>query len=192
MLLFARKIIGKRMDLAKNSINPDVLDKVRIISELDSSTKSITDKVTGLSNEKFNFRKEKGAWSIGDCLEHLVITEQSAKNILLGPVKYYNRDYDAKLSVVKKAFGDDTKKFAASILLLPSESSKIPEKMINDYIANREDIKKVVEKEDLTVLCDAFRHKLFGHFTRLEWIYFVIYHSERHARQIERIISSLP
>jgi hypothetical protein len=127
MLSFGRKIIGKRMDLAKNSINPDVLDKARIISELDRSTKSITDKVAGLSNEKFNFRKEKGAWSVGDCLEHLVITEQSAKNILLGPVKYYYRDYDAKISVVKKAFGDDTKKFLASSLIMPSESSKIPE-----------------------------------------------------------------
>lgn len=192
MLSFGKKIIGKRMDLPKNSIYTDTLDTNNIISELDSSTKSITDQVTGLSNEKFNFKKEKKDWSIGDCMEHLVITEQSAKKILLGPVKYYYREYDAKVNVVKKAFSDDTKKFIASIEILPGDSSKIPDKLIADFVNNREDIKKVIEKEDLTPLCDAFRHRLFGHFTRLEWIYFVIYHSRRHARQIERIISSAP
>ncbi len=192
MISFAGKIIGKRMGIAKHSIHPEKLDTVKIISELDNSTGLVMDSIGGLSTEKFNYRKEKGSWSVGDCAEHVVITEESAKEILLGPVKYYNREYDMKIPVIKKAFGDDAKKFTSGKQLLPSDKQKIPGEITAEFVNNREEIKKVIVKEDLTVLCDAFRHPLFGHFTRLEWIYFVIYHSERHARQIERIISSLP
>lgn len=191
MISFARKIIGKLIGFGKKSAYPEILDTVKIISELDNSTKLITDKVSGLPFESFNMRKEKGAWSAGDCIEHLVIIERSARNTLMGPVKYYNRDYDQKIPVVKKAFDDDVKKFIAGKLAAPPEASRNPEHIIAEFISNREEIKKVISKEDLTVLCDAFRHPLFGHFTRLEWIYFVIYHSQRHSRQIERIIATL-
>lgn len=46
---------------------------VRLIAELDASDQRAKELVTGLTTEQLNWHPQPGAWSIGQCLEHLCI-----------------------------------------------------------------------------------------------------------------------
>jgi hypothetical protein len=49
---------------------------VRIISELDAADERANQLVVGLNAEQLNWRPGRGAWSIGQCLEHLCLTNE--------------------------------------------------------------------------------------------------------------------
>jgi len=46
---------------------------VRLIAELDAADKKAKELATGLSGEQLNWQPGPGAWSVGQCLEHLSI-----------------------------------------------------------------------------------------------------------------------
>jgi hypothetical protein len=48
----------------------------RLIAELDSADQTATELVIGLNSEQLNWHPGPGAWSIGQCLEHLCIANE--------------------------------------------------------------------------------------------------------------------
>jgi len=73
-----------------------------LIRQFENSKKELTDLLTGISEEQFNQRSVSGAWSIGECAGHLIITgkdytrqienglkkAEQKKYILKGPYKF--------------------------------------------------------------------------------------------------------
>ncbi|MGO1866936.1 MAG: hypothetical protein ACTH0U_01705, partial [Sphingobacterium sp.] len=51
-----------------------------------------------------------------------------------------------------------------------------------------EQIKKVIQNKDLSLTCIDFSIPEYGEFTRFEWIWFNIYHTQRHMLQLESMI----
>ena len=49
---------------------------VRLIAELDTADKRAIELGGGLNQEQLNWHPEPGAWSVGQCLEHLCITNE--------------------------------------------------------------------------------------------------------------------
>ena len=49
---------------------------VRLIAELDASDERAKALVSGLSSQQLNWQPRPGAWSIGQCLEHLCVTNE--------------------------------------------------------------------------------------------------------------------
>ena len=48
----------------------------RLIAEFDAADQKARELVTGLSQEQLNWQREAGTWSVGQCLEHLCITNE--------------------------------------------------------------------------------------------------------------------
>ena len=49
---------------------------VRLIAEFDAADQKAQELVTGLSPEQLNWQPEPGAWSVGQCVEHLCMTDE--------------------------------------------------------------------------------------------------------------------
>jgi hypothetical protein len=49
---------------------------IRLISELDTADQMAAELVNGLTSEELNWHPAPGAWSIGQCLEHLCIANE--------------------------------------------------------------------------------------------------------------------
>ncbi len=50
---------------------------VRLIAELDASDQRANQLVTGLESKQLNWQPGPGAWSVGQCLEHLCFTNEA-------------------------------------------------------------------------------------------------------------------
>src|SRR5215469_11734551 len=48
----------------------------RLMAELDTSDQRAKELIAGLTTEQLNWRPAPGAWSVGQCLEHLCITNE--------------------------------------------------------------------------------------------------------------------
>lgn len=160
----------------------------KTFTEFHHTTSSLLKTLNSLSEEQLNFYPTKG-WSAAQIGEHLLKSYTSVKT-LNGNTKKTARQIDQKVEPVKTLFTDFSIKMDSPTAILPSDE-KISK---NDLIDNLEDrieqIKEVIQNKDLSLTCIDFSIPEYGEFTRLEWIWFNIYHTQRHVAQLENTIQS--
>lgn len=126
-----------------------------------------------------------GSWTAGQVGDHLY-RSYGIVHALNGNVVPATRPVDEKIPPIK-VFMNDTIKMSPPEILQPStgfiDKSALLEKL-KERIAQLND---VIRHSDLSLICKDYAIPRFGLFTRLEWIYFTIYHTRRHLHQINRI-----
>lgn len=162
-------------------------------TDLDNNTQLFLDILDTVHPDKLHQKNEQTTWSIMDCAEHMLISEQSVTGALKGaaePVK--DRAPNSKVPDISRSFMDFDKRLRVTG---EPDTLKGGYKSTADFSKafrqNREIIKDTLRKEPVDWLCKDMEHPVFGFMTRIEWVYYLIYHTERHLQQINRIEASL-
>ena len=95
------------------------------------------------------------------------------------------RDPELKTPYMEVVYGSETK-FKTFPVLFPSDGSKDKNELAEKIRSIRGQIIEKAENHSLENLCDL-EHPHFGHLTVIEYLYFTIFHGERHRRQIEKL-----
>jgi len=163
-------------------------NKQDTFNEFHKTTFRLLKLLLSLSEEQLNFHPTNG-WSAGQLGEHLYKSYAFVK-ILNGKTNVTERPVDQKLDPIKILFADDSVKMNAPIAIVPA-NEKIDKNDLIKSLENRiEQIKQIIETKDLSLTCIDFSIPAYGEFTRYEWIWFNIYHTQRHIRQLENIVAS--
>lgn len=167
---------------------PDV--KV-ISSDLDASTNGLIQMLKGLPPDVFNRHPDKKSWSVADVVDHLLKLEGGINGLLLGPTTKAERDPEGKVLKIEEVFLDFDKKLSAGGPVKPSGVEKQKDRLIAQISESRENLAKIVGEKDLKLIYTGFRHPIFGLLSGIEWVYFAIYHSQRHLHQIKKILATV-
>lgn len=165
---------------------PDI--KQNTYNEFHQTTLSFLKLLISLSEEQLNFQPEEG-WSTGQLGEH-IFKSYAFVETLKGKTRKTQRPIDQKLESVKTLFLDTSIKMDSPTAILPSEGIISKKDLIKGLEDRIEQIKEVYENKDLTLTCIDFSIPEYGKFTRFEWIWFNIYHTQRHIYQLENIIAT--
>jgi hypothetical protein len=84
-------------------------------------------------------------------------------------------------------FLDFSIKMKSPDFILPSDKPLDKEQLINGIKNQSKEILNAMQANDPTEVCTGFEIPGFGPFTRLEWLYFITYHTQRHVWQLERM-----
>ncbi|WP_298732795.1 DinB family protein [uncultured Chitinophaga sp.] len=170
-----------------------VPDIHKLCTDLDNNTRLFLDILDTVPPGKLQQTSEQTAWCIMDCAEHVLIYEQQVVKVLQGtssPVK--DRAPNSKVNDISHSFLEFDKR-----LQVQGDPDTLQGgfKNIADFSKafrqNREEIKAVLQQEPIDQVCNDMEHPVFGFLTRIEWAYYLIYHTERHLQQINRIEASL-
>ncbi|HKP31500.1 MAG TPA: DinB family protein [Chitinophagaceae bacterium] len=156
-----------------------------IIAEIDQSTALLVTHLAKFNDTQFNQRPADDSWSAAEVTEHLLLIETRINNAL-GRGVPTDRAPDKKIELMREALRDPARKFPAPEFVVPSTAYKVCRKMAELMIMQRGILKEILQTTNLTQTTE-FKHPVLGRLTRLEWIYFNIYHTERHCRQLARI-----
>lgn len=150
-------------------------------------TKNKLLQTASLFNEKqINTSPSNGSWTAGQILEHLV--KAVSPEILYGTVRNTNRRPDEKVKLIRNVFLNYDTKMVSPDMILPSAPPHSKKDLIPE-IENKFTI--LIEASGslgLSKTCIDFTIPEYGQFTRLEWIYFFIYHIQRHTAQLKRVV----
>jgi hypothetical protein len=161
-----------------------MMNTEKIIAELDAVSAKLAEQLGKFSDEDFNARPGLDGWSAGDVAEHLLMLHRNInRNLRLRTVDA-GRPADEKVDIIMTVFGDYEKKYNAPLQIIPSDTAKNKTAMIEGLEAERKKLVEVIQRENLELICKGFNHPSLGAFTRLEWIYFIIHHAERHIYQL--------
>lgn len=162
--------------------------KENTFDEFNKTTLSLLKLLFSLSEEQLNFQPKEG-WSVGQIGEHL-FKSYAFVETLNGKTRKTERPMDQKLEPIKTLFSDTSIKMDAPKAILPSQEKIIKNNLIKGLEVKIEQIKKVIQTKDLALTCIDFAIPEYGEFTRFEWIWFNIYHTQRHIHQLKNRITS--
>ena len=163
------------------------MDKAALIASLDASTDRLLQTLQTFDAENFNVQASPTGWSPAGVAEHLLILDLVANKILRTEAITSTRPSDSKVALIKGAMEDMGTKRVAPETVAPKGGEKDVAEMIAALRQQRDALKEAIQNTDLTEACTARKHPALGTLTRLEWVHFIICHTDRHRLQLERM-----
>lgn len=163
------------------------MEKEIIISDFNRVFSDLDTTVASFDNISFNQVPFEGSWTPAQVTQHLKLANGNFADVLRGDVKETERPADELKSTIKNIFLNFDTKFKSPDFILPELKEYDREQHLHKIRETQQQITKAINDLDLTKTCASFQLPGLGYLTRLEAIYFVIYHTERHVHQLREI-----
>ena len=158
-----------------------------IRTEIDGTIKELVQLISSFDHEQLNIVPFEGTWTAGQLAKHVIMSGSGFVKIMNGPVKETERKPDEMSATIKKDFLDFNTKMKSPDFVVPPNTSYKKEELLHSLEDIKAKINQAIETLDLTKTCLAFELPVYGFLTRLEALYFVLYHTQRHIHQLKNI-----
>ena len=153
---------------------------------LDEVSSELLELVDTVNIESFNAVPFANSWTPAQVFVHLIKSNLTIAKALRLEGKIIEREPGERVNELKELFLDFTIKFQSPEFILPPEGWYDKEEIVRDFIQSAEQLKEESKQVDLA---EAISHEAFGEITKMELLYFVIFHTQRHIHQLQNIFS---
>ena len=160
-------------------------------SALVTVTEKLVQQLQQFTPAAFVIKPNEQCWSAAEVAEHLLIVSKNVTRVLQADGAVPDRAPDAKLAVIQEALLDRATRREAPDNVRPTGSMQDQQELITGLQKQMQLLAQVVEEKEQNELCAIYPHPRLGRLTRLEWAYFIVYHTERHCKQMEDIRSQV-
>jgi DinB superfamily len=164
----------------------------KILSDVNGNMAELLQLISSLNNEQLNMIPFEGSWTAGQLATHVLMSCSGFVQMLNGPVKETNRAPDEGIEKIKSSFLDFSTKMKSPAFVVPPDTASDKEDLLHSLKDQWSGIDQAIETLELEKTCLAFELPGLGFLTRLEAIYFVNYHTQRHIHQLKNICKKLP
>ncbi|MES2379044.1 MAG: DinB family protein [Bacteroidota bacterium] len=160
-----------------------------LLIELEKTKADLISAISTIGDEQFNTIPYPGGWTAAQVSEHVL--KAVGVDMLYDKTKPTDRAPDEKVKQTADMFLNLDIKMQSPDFIYPSDEPHVKA----DMLAQVEDkFSKLIEAAktlDLSLTCLAFEVPGFGEFTRLEFIWFYIVHTQRHIFQFKKVANAL-
>ena len=164
------------------------MEKDELIADIEQTINWL---IKTIDPETYNLVPFEGSWTAGQVVEHVTIVGTGFDHLLKGPVETTARPVDALVDRIKTMFLDMGQKAIAGASVTPVLSDYDMQQHLAKLDTIKVSIINAVDTLDLNMTCTGFDIRTFGFLTRLEAIYFFLFHTKRHVNQLENIVKIL-
>lgn len=161
-----------------------------IKTEIENSFKVLLQMISCLDQEQLNTVPFERSWTAAQVGEHL-LKSYGVVETLKGKTRHTQRAVDEKVQEIKALFLNFDIKMESPDFIIPSDGLINKEKLLNGLKEKTNAIASFIQRHDLSLTCLDFELPGYGPLTRLEWIHFMYYHTERHNHQLKNIIQKI-
>jgi uncharacterized damage-inducible protein DinB len=165
--------------------------QMQLLTDLENNTKAFLAAISKFTQEQFNKIPFEGSWTAGQVAQHIFKSESGIPAVWKGESIPTERPVDEKSGILKQIFLDFATKLKSPDFILPTDEPKDKETMYNALKSNREAIESLAANIDLSRTYTGFSIPGIGELTGEEAVTFIIIHSTRHIRQLEKIYEAV-
>ena len=169
-------------------------EKTDLVEMLESSARDFLALIDKASEAQWKWKSSPDRWSIGECAEHIILSErmlyQTALDALASPADpEWATKTAGKAEFLKKVMPNRNPGGAGGAKapqeIVPTGSLSRDE-VIRRFNESRAEIKAFVEKLDVAAKQHIVTHPfpIFGDLNAYDWLIYVPLHTVRHSRQI--------
>lgn len=160
--------------------------------KLKANTSGLLNSINGLTDEQANFKPADNVWSIVECLEHIFLVDVGvSKTLTVNAPETYTNDKSELLGADKLHHILVNKrnefKVPAPDFVTPSGRFKTVNEASQSINIIIDKIILHLDQNDISTETHTIKHPRLGEMTKLDWIYFLIAHTNRHIEQIEEV-----
>ena len=168
-----------------------MMKTTQVQDDLNNTFSNLEKVISLIEQEDFNKIPFPNSWTAGQVVQHIVLASGGFAEILNATVKPSDRPADELIPRIKADFLNFGIKMKSPDFILPDDKTYNKDELLKTVQGIKTSISKEIDALDLTQLCLAFELPVYGFLTRLEAIYFVIYHTQRHVHQLNNIAHQL-
>ena len=170
------------------------------MSYVEEKRRELLKSFDGVPGEKLCRRANPSGWSVAEILEHLRIVESGVARIITKRVAKARDEglgEEKSTSSVMPSFAPvaaklDSRTLQAPELIQPKADIDISE-ALEGLESSREALRAAVGSADGFAIGDIkHTHMVLGELDLYQWLIFLGHHEDRHRKQIERTLQSLP
>jgi hypothetical protein len=136
---------------------------------------------------QFNIVPFEGSWSAAQVCDHILRSVSGIPKILMGNSITPAAEPCSKVQLLKDIFLDFDTKMRSPEFILPGKEELNKFDILDRLAEVSDEIKRIIDSEELSLLCTDFPFPEIGELTRYEWICFVNFHTRRHTAQLAKI-----
>lgn len=159
-----------------------------IIDAMNATSVELINVLKSTAEAKFNTVAFKGSWTIAQVADHIILSNTSIAKALSLAGTPINRAPDERAGELEAIFLDFSKKYKAPDFIIPAKELYGKEELVHQLEHSFSAIIDVSDHTDLAVLIN---HPAFGDISKLEILYFVWFHTQRHLQQVKNILHYL-
>ena len=132
-------------------------------------------------------------WSVLECVTHLCLLEEHVLGLVLvadervdGPVQTWDEGKMKHILVTKREH-----RYEAPDLFVPRNEFLDAEEAFEHLRLVRSEFERVLSEQVFIFDGRLFPHPRLGMLTRLDWLWFIVAHADRHLLQMRDIVSVL-
>jgi len=148
--------------------------------------------LTGLSDSQLNFRAAEGRWTIGEIAEHIIVTENALRGMIMdgamkSPVPAGKDDFRMNDVAVILAITNRQQKFNAPEQIRPNGRWKTTAELLANFDFSRKQTIDSMKSVKDDMRSHFMNTPLIGRTDAFQGFLFMIGHSERHLAQLKEV-----
>jgi hypothetical protein len=140
------------------------------------------------SPQKINVIPYEGSWTAAQVADHVTKSNLSITRALQLQGTVINRNPFDRVKELKDIFLDFNSKLEAPPFIQPDQQVYDKSRLIGKLL---ESVSTLKEAGKRTELLEMINHSAFGDITKFEILHFVLYHTQRHTHQLQKIAGRL-
>lgn len=169
-------------------VQQTVINQPQLSNAFESATNELLQLLMSFDQQQINMVPYEGSWTAAQVGDHLFKSDSAILKALHGPVKETERAADENVEGINGQFLDFSTRMKSPDLIIPSNINHDKETLIVALKGTRDLLGKAIKTLDLSQTCtDPTMSGIVGHWTRLEYVNFVISHTKRHINQLKKI-----
>lgn len=169
-------------------MNTNTLQKHELYAAYDEAVSRLLALTQPLSEEQFNTVPYKNSWTPAQLLQHITLSVSAMAQTMAKEFTPTERDAAERIPGLKEIFLNFSKTYNAPDFIVPKDGPHTKQKIIAALQQSFEALKANSETMNPAELVEGLP---FGDSTKLEIMHFVVYHTQRHVQQLERICAAL-
>lgn len=159
-----------------------------VAAEIEQSANQFIEILSEIPPEKLNIVYAMGCWTVGQLADHVIKATAGIPDV---KIKAPERSPDQQIGIIKSVFLNFEMKYRSPEFIIPGNGPFDKQQLLSELNGNKQRNIKTAETTDLTALCVDFELPHFGYLTRYEWLKLIIYHTQRHSKQLKEVAGRL-
>ena len=160
-------------------------------NELTNTKQDLLNVLNLFDQQNVNVVPFEDSWTGGQVAEHVLKSLSGCLQNITGTTKLTERNPAEHVKQLGEVFLNMNIKMKSPDFIIPSNDPKNKASLIKSLGESLDGIKIVARTEDLSATCTGFEMPMLGALTRIEWISFSLFHTQRHTQQLKNIANHL-
>jgi hypothetical protein len=159
-----------------------------LVAALGEAVAEITSLMESLTDEQINKVPYEDSWTAGQLLRHVSKSMAHMPETMNADGQKADREITQRVPELKSIFLDFSNKFQSPDFIKPEPGPYSKQDSIDELNEVFRNMKMSVEGVDLETVIEGLP---MGPVTKLELVHFLVYHTQRHLHQMNKITNAL-